>query len=209
MARYIGPSCRQCRRIGEKLFLKGKRCYSDKCAIDRKRLEPGASKGHRRKKLSDYGMQLIEKQKVKKIYGLLEKQFHSYYVKAAAMPGVTGHSLLGFLEKRLDNVLFRAGFAVSRTQSRQFVRHGQVTVNGKKVNIPSFQVRVGDVVMIKDKFRQCQALLDAVGISKGREVPEWMRTELEQGRVTIAREPQRSDIGANINESTVVEFYSK
>lgn len=208
MARNLNPKCRQCRRIGEKLFLKGARCYTEKCALDRRKKAPGMH-GGRRRKLSDYGLQLNEKQKVKKMYGMMENQFRRYYEKASRMPGVTGHNLLKLLEKRLDNVVYRAGFATSRNQARQFVRHGHILVNGKRVDIPSYLIKVNDVIEIKDKFRQNDFLKDAIDRASTSTIPEWLSVESDKFKATVLREPERSDISANINETAIVEFYSK
>jgi small subunit ribosomal protein S4 len=208
MARNLKPDCRQCRRIGEKLFLKGMRCYSEKCAIDKKRGVPGISK-RRRGKLSDFGLQLNEKQKVKKMYGMMEGQFRKYYEKASMMNGVTGHNLLKLLETRLDNVVYRAGFASSRAQARQIVRHGQILMNGREVNIPSVHVKVGDSIEIKEKFRQNSFLKSAIETSSVGNIPEWLQVDHEHYKVVIGREPERTDVSDTINEKSIVEFYSK
>ncbi|MDD2717077.1 MAG: 30S ribosomal protein S4 [Candidatus Wallbacteria bacterium] len=209
MARNLLPSCRQCRRTGEKLFMKGVRCYSEKCAFERRKFAPGMQSGKRRSKLSDYGMQLNEKQKCKKMYGMMEAQFHRYYYIANKMAGVTGHNLLRLLEKRLDNALFRSGFAISRTQSRQFVRHGHVLINGKRVNIPSYQIKTGDVLEIKTTFRQNENFKVLLEAGKSREIPGWLQVDFENYKSKVLREPERADIQGTINENTIVEFYSK
>jgi len=208
MARNLKPDCRQCRRIGEKLFLKGLRCYSEKCAIEKKRGVPGISK-RRRGKFSDFGLQLNEKQKVKKMYGMMEGQFRKYYERAARMAGVTGHNLLTLLEMRLDNVVFRAGFSASRTQARQFVRHGHIIVNGREVNIPSFHVKIGDSIEIKEKFRQNNFLKSAMESRSADNVPEWIQADYEHYKAIIGRAPERADVSDTINEKSIVEFYSK
>jgi len=208
MGRNLKPDCRQCRRIGEKLFLKGMRCYSEKCAIDKKRGVPGVTK-RRRMKVSDFGLQLHEKQKVKKMYGMMEGQFRKYYERANMMNGVTGHNLLWLLETRLDNAVYRSGFASSRAQARQIVRHGQVLLNGREVNIPSVHVKVGDCIEIKEKFRQNVFLKGAMEASSAANIPEWIQADHEHYKTVIGRDPERTDVSDTINEKSIVEFYSK
>ena len=206
MARYTGPACRLCRREGTKLFLKGERCLSGKCSFDRRPTAPGQH-GAARKKVEEYGMQLREKQKTKRYYGVLEKQFKSYYVKADKMDGITGENLLSLLERRLDNVVYRMGMAESRTDARQLVLHGHFTLNGKKVTIPSLQIKVGDVITVKENK---QAKAPFVAVKETRVVtPKWLEfnpTKLE-GKVTAL--PQRDDIDLNIEEHLIIELYSK
>ena len=210
MARRIGATCRLCRTEGEKLFLKGTRCIADKCAVVKRQYSPGqhgATK--RRKKLSNYALQLRQKQKVKKIYGLLEKQFRNYFIKADKAKGVTGEVLLQFLERRLDNVIFRACFAESRSKARQMVRHRFVKVNGRRVDIPSFLVKVGDTVEITGKENQKKAVSETIKIVADRGTPEWMDVSEDKLVSNIVRLPVKSDIGMDIEENLIVELYSK
>lgn len=210
MARYREPVCRLCRREGGKLFLKGDRCYKPSCPIEKRGTNPpGQHGGARRKALAGYGQQLREKQKVKRIYFVLEKQFRNYFEKALRQRGVTGENLLFMLERRLDNVVYRAGFATSRRQGRQLVNHGHVTVNGRKVDIPSFQVKVGDVVSVKTKTRSNGHVEGAWQTAAGRGRPAWISPQAEEYTVTIATLPTRQDIDQNINEQLIVELYSK
>ncbi len=208
MARYTGSVCRLCRRENLKLFLKGERCYTDKCAIERRNYPPGQH-GQGRPKFSEYSIQLREKQKVKRIYGLLEKQFRRTFAEAARSRGITGETLLVLLERRLDNVTYRLGFAGSRAEARTLVRHGHITVNGKKVNIPSYTVRVGDVVAVKEPSRQITRVLSALEGSQRRGVPDWAEVDRDacSGRIKLL--PSRSDITMPINEKLIVELYSK
>lgn len=208
MARYIGASCRLCRREGMQLFLKGDRCYTDKCAIERRHYPPGQH-GHRRAKLSDYGTQLREKQKVKRIYGVLEKQFRSYFEKAERQKGVTGTNLLVLLERRLDNVVYRLGLANSRTQARQLVRHGLVLVNGKSVNLPSFLVKKEDTVQATEKGRSQPLIRDALEAVARRGCPPWLELNKEEARGRVIMLPLREDITMPIQEHLIVELYSK
>lgn len=208
MARYTGPSCRLCRSEGTKLFLKGARCNMDKCAIARRAYSPGQH-GKTRVKLSDYGLQLREKQKVKRMYGILEKQFRRYFAIAARTKGVTGETLLQQLERRLDNVIFRCGFAVSRTQARQVVRHGMILVDNKRVNIPSYPVDKDQIFTVKSKENLHKNIKNNVEISKGRSVPTWLEVDLDKLTVKVLRLPQRSDIAFPIKEQLIVELYSK
>lgn len=208
MARYTGSVCRLCRRENLKLFLKGDRCYTDKCAIERRNYPPGQH-GQARPKFSEYSLQLREKQKVKRMYGLLENQFRRTFAQAARTRGITGETLLVLLERRLDNVAYRLGFASSRADARTLVRHGHILVNGKKVNIPSYLVRVGDLVSVKEQSRQKTRVMAAMEGAQRRGVPDWAEVDREafSGRVKIL--PTRSDITMPINEKLIVELYSK
>jgi len=208
MARYIGPVCRQCRREGLKLFLKGDRCYTEKCSIERRAYPPGEhGQGHR--KQSDYGLQLREKQKVRRMYGLLEKQFRSYYYDADGQKGVTGSNLLRLLEIRLDNAVFRLGFAVNRAEARQIVRHNHILVNGRKANIPAMRVRKGDIIEIRPKARKHARIQSALANVDRRGVPEWLDLDKKNFRGTVARVPEREDVTMPIEEHLIVELYSK
>ena len=210
MARDTGSVCRRCRREDTKLFLKGERCYTDKCAYERRSYPPGQHGQRRmRGKHSDYYFQLREKQKVKRMYGLLEKQFRLYYTRADRTKGVTGTNLLVILEQRLDNVVYRLGFAVSRNQGRQLVRHGHVKINGRKVTIPSFRVKVGDVVEIRDKSRKISPILEALETVDRRGVPQWLDLEKDNFKGTVQALPAREDITMPIQEQLIVELYSK
>ncbi len=209
MARYIGPVCRLCRREDAKLFLKGDRCFSDKCGYDRRQYPPGQHGQGRKKRPSDYGQQLREKQKVKRIYGLLEKQFRGYYYRASRMKGVTGENLLVLLERRLDNVTLRCGFSSSHAEARQLVRHGHFLVNGKRINIPSYQVRAGDIVEVRDNSRKIQRIVDALGQVDRVPRPAWIDLDKENMRGKITALPTRSDISSDIDEQLIVELYSK
>ncbi len=208
MARYKDSVCRLCRRENLKLFLKGERCYTDKCAIERRNYPPGQH-GQARKKFSEYSIQLREKQKVKRMYGLLENQFRRTFAQAARTKGITGETLLVLLERRLDNVAYRLGFAGSRAEARLLVRHGHVLVNGQKVNIPSYIVRVGDVVSVKERSRQITRVLSAMEGAQRRGVPDWAELDRDtcSGRIKLL--PTRSDITMPINEKLIVELYSK
>ncbi len=208
MARYIGSKCRQCRREGEKLFLKGEKCYSAKCAMENRPFPPGQH-GQRRTRLSDYARQLREKQKLRRIYGILEKQFRSYYQEADRRKGSTGENLLQLLESRLDNVVYRMGFGVSRTEARQLVRHNGITVNGGKVNIPSYQVKPGDVIAVSDKAREQLRVKAAVEFNGQRDMPEWVDVNASKLEGTFKTVPERSELPAEIQEQLVVELYSK
>jgi small subunit ribosomal protein S4 len=209
MARYIKSSCRVCRREGEKLFLKGTRCYTEKCAFGKREYSPGQHGKGRRFKISNYGLQLREKQKVKKIYGLLERQFRRYFALASRSKGVTGAKLLELLERRLDNVIFRACFAVSRAQARQIVRHGNVFVNNRKVNIPSYLLRTGDSVHIRQTERLIKNIKDTIEKAKDRGIPSWIDVDFQNLKVKIVRIPERIDVGMDIKEQLIVELYSK
>ena len=208
MARYTGPSCRLCRRENMELFLKGDRCYTDKCAIKRRNYPPGQH-GQGRTKTSAYGVQLREKQKVRRIYGILEKQFRGYFHEADRMKGVTGENLLSLLERRLDNVVYRLGFASSRTESRQIVRHGHFTLNGRKVDIPSIQVRIGDVIVLREKSRAIVSINDSLEAVVRRGVPQWLELDRDGFKGSIKGYPAREDITTPIQEQLVVELYSK
>lgn len=209
MARYTGPSCRLCRREGQKLFLKGERCYSDKCAlITRKGAVPGQH-GQGRKKVSEYGIQLRAKQKTKRFYGVSESQFHHYYEMAERKVGITGENLLRYLESRLDNIVYRAGFANSRKEARQLVLHRHFTVNGKRVNVPSYLCREGDVIAVADNFKSSDKLESITEINGARPVPEWMNKNGDQATVSIVRLPNREDIDLEVEERLIVELYSK
>jgi small subunit ribosomal protein S4 len=209
MARYIGPVCRMCRREDAKLFLKGDRCFTDKCGYERRQYPPGQHGQGRKKRPSDYGQQLREKQKVKRIYGLLEKQFRGYYYRASRMKGVTGENLLVLLERRLDNVALRCGFSSSHAEARQLVRHGHFTVNGKRINIPSYQVRAGDVVEVRPNSKKIQRIVDALGQVERVPRPAWIDLDKENMRGKISALPTRSDIASDIDEQLIVELYSK
>ena len=209
MARYIEDSCRICRREGEKLFLKGSRCYTDKCAITRRAYGPGQH-GQKRKKQSEYGMQLREKQKAKAFYGVLESQFRKYFEEAARSKEITGLKLLQILESRLDNVVYRLGLATSRGQARQLVRHGHFTVNGHKVDIPSYLTKVGDVIAVREADRNAEnfkAIVEAT--ENGRPVPTWLEANLSDRSGKIVAVPSRDEIDLNVQEHLIVELYSK
>lgn len=208
MARYTESVCRLCRRENLKLFLKGERCYTDKCAIERRNYPPGQH-GQGRPKFSEYSIQLREKQKVKRMYGLLEKQFRRTFAEAARTKGITGETLLVLLERRLDNVTYRLGFAGSRAEARTLVRHGHILVNGKKVNIPSYTVRVGDVISVKEPSRQMTRVLSAMEGSQRRGVPDWAEVDRDACSGKIKLLPSRSDVTMPINEKLIVELYSK
>jgi len=208
MARNLEPSCKQCRREGDKLFLKGARCESDKCAMERRPYAPGEH-GRGRVKETEYRLQLREKQKAKRIYGLLERQFRRYYGKASRQKGITGENLLFLLECRLDNVVYRGGLASSRKDARQLVRHGHVMVNGRKVNIPSYQVKEKDVIELKEKARDMVRVLQAVRMAEGRPVAPWLKVDLEKRRIEVIAQPRREDIDVPVKESLIVELYSK
>ena len=208
MARYTEAVCRQCRREGQKLFLKGDRCYTQKCAIDCRGYAPGQH-GQGRSKTSEYGSQLREKQKVRRYYGVLEKQFRSYFAMAEKRQGITGENLLAILESRLDNVIYRLGFANSRNQARQLVRHGIFTLNGHKVTIPSLQVRVGDTLEVPEKNRKIPVLAEAQEVIARRGCPGWLEADGAAFKGTVKALPQRDDIQFPVNEQLIVELYSK
>ncbi len=210
MARYRDAVCRLCRREGGKLFLKGDRCYKPSCAIEKRGTNPPGQHGAaRRKMLQGYGEQLREKQKVKRIYFVLEKQFRNYFEKALRQKGVTGENLLFMLERRLDNVVYRSGFSTSRRQARQLVNHGHITVNGRKVDIPSFQVKTGDVVTVKDRSQKNTHVEGAWQTAVGRGRPSWLSAGSQEFSIAVSGNPQRQDVDANINEQLIVELYSK
>ena len=209
MARYRGSVCRICRRENLKLFLKGDRCYSDKCAFDRRGYAPGDHGQRRRGKTSDYGIQLREKQKVKRMFGLSEKQFHLFFERADSQRGITGTNLLAMLERRMDNVIYRLGFVNSRTQGRHFVKHNHFLVNGKKVNIPSYLIKVGDVVEVREKSKKIQAITDALDAVVRRGVPHWLELEKDSMKGSVTAIPAREDITMPIQEKLIVELYSK
>ena len=208
MARYTDVVCRICRREGDKLFLKGDRCYSDKCAIARRSYAPGQH-GQGRKKSSEYGTQLREKQKAKRYYGLLEGQFYHYFELAEKMSGMTGENLLKVLESRLDNVVYRAGFAMSRPEARQLVSHAHFTVNGKKVNIPSYRVKAGDVVAIAEKSMSNEKFKAVLEANASRPALNWLSLDKAKGQVTVVNLPERSEIDLQVEEHLIVELYSK
>ena len=209
MARYIGPVCRLCRREGMKLFLKGERCYTEKCAIEKRNLPPGQHGKLRKAKLVGYGLQLREKQKVKRIYGVLENQFRRYFEMADRQRGITGETLLQLLERRMDNVIYRLGLATSRAQARQFVRHGHFTVNGKKVDIPSYSVRMGDVVAVRASSGENPTIQHAAEEVKGRGIPEWLALEPTGLSGRVSQLPTREQINLPVQEQLIVELYSK
>ena len=209
MARYTDSVCRQCRRENLKLFLKGDRCYSDKCAFDRRGYPPGQHGQRRGRKISDYGIQLREKQKVKRMYGLSEKQFHLFFERADNQKGITGTNLLVFLERRLDNVVYRLGFVNSRAQGRHFVRHSHFLINGKKVNIPSYLIKIGDVVEVREKSRKIQTLENALDAVVRRGIPQWLDLEKETMKGMVKEFPSREDLTTPIQEQLIVELYSK
>lgn len=206
MARYTGAVCRQCRREGQKLFLKGERCYSDKCALAKRSFAPGQH-GQGRKKSSEYGIQLRAKQKAKRYYGVLESQFAKYFEMAERRTGIAGENLLKILESRLDNVVYRAGFGISRRQARQLVLHRHFTVNGERVNIPSYLVKPGDVVAVHGTA--CDIIKENVELNSARPVPMWMSLDADNMKATINRLPERSEIDLDVEEQLIVELYSK
>ena len=209
MARYTGPVCRMCRREGMKLFLKGERCYAEKCAIEKRNTPPGQHGTARKAKLAGYGLQLREKQRVKRIYGVLENQFRRYFEAADRQRGITGELLLQKLECRLDNVAYRLGFATSRSQARQLVRHGHFAVNGRKVDIPSRLVREGDVVGVRGRSQKNAFVLHAMEEVKGRGIPEWLSPLPEQMAGRVVALPSRAQINLPVQEQLIVELYSK
>ena len=208
MSRYTDANCKLCRREGQKLFLKGERCYSTKCALEKRNYAPGQH-GQARKKQSEYGLQLREKQKAKFIYGVLEKPFRNYYAKASRMNGQVGANLMILLECRLDNVLFRMGFGRTRKETRQIVDHKHVLVNGKSVNIPSYLVKAGDVIEIKEKYKSSQRYKDIAEVTGGRMVPAWLEVDAENLKGTVKELPSRDEIDVPVNEVLIVELYSK
>ena len=208
MARTTGAVCRLCRREGMKLFLKGDRCFKEKCAFERRGYAPGQH-GRRRTKIQGYGIQLREKQKVKRMYGVLERQFRNYFASASQKKGITGANLLQMLESRLDNVVYRLGFAFSRSAARQLVAHGHIRVNGKKVDIPAFLVKAGDVLTLKDDSRKNDHIKISLDTAKGRGVPAWLELDADRFQGTVKQLPTREDIQLPIQEQLIVELYSK
>jgi small subunit ribosomal protein S4 len=209
LARYTGSVCRICRRENLKLFLKGDRCYSDKCAFDRRSYPPGQHGQRRGRKVSDYGIQLREKQKVKRMYGLSEKQFRLFFKRADKQRGITGTNLLMMLERRLDNAVYRMGFVNSRTQGRHFVKHNHFLVNGKKVNIPSYLTHAGDVIEVCEKSRKVKAIEDAMDAVVRRGLPQWLELEKDKFKASVKALPVREDITMPIEEQLIIELYSK
>ena len=208
MARYIGPACKLCRRENMKLFLKGERCYTDKCSFDRRPYPPGMH-GQRRSKVTEFGVRMREKQKVRRIYGLLERQFAGYFEEADRLKGVTGTNLLSLLERRLDSVIFRLGFGATRTDARQLVRHKHVQVNGRTVNIPSFLVKPGDKVSIREASKPSARIATALEVAARREQPEWLELDRDNLVGTVRMMPNREAITLPISEQLIVEFYSR
>jgi small subunit ribosomal protein S4 len=210
MARNRNPQCRQCRREGMKLFLKGERCHTEKCAIEKRNFPPGQHGKDRKPKIVGYGLQLREKQKARRYYGVLEQQFRNLFEKAAKMKGITGDNLLGMLERRLDNVIYRMGFGTSRAQARQIVRHGHIQVNGRKVNIPSFTVKAGDVVEVREKSRNNPTILGARDATAHAPSPNWLEVDRENLKARVIGQPKREDlVQIQLNEQLIVELYSK
>jgi small subunit ribosomal protein S4 len=208
VARNLDPKCRQCRREGEKLFLKGEKCFTDKCAIERRNYAPGQH-GQKSTRLSDYGVQLREKQKLRRIYGILERQFHNNYQLADKQRGITGENLLQLLECRLDTVSYRMGFGASRSEARQIVRHNGILVNGHRVNIPSYQVKPGDVIEVAEKAKNHLRIKAAVEAAEQRSFPDWIDMDVKAMKGIFKTKPERSDLPSSINESLVIELYSK
>ncbi len=208
MARYRGATCRLCRREGEKMFLKGDRCYSDKCAMEKRPYPPGQA-GKKRPRESEYRLQMREKQKTKRTYGMLEKQFHSYYEEASRLPGITGENFRIVCETRLDNVGYRLGFAKSRAEARQIVRHGHITVNAKRVDIPSMHVREGDLVAIAPKAKDLLVIKAAIIASERSAVPGWLEVDIEKLQGNVIAMPKRDQIDLTVHETLIVELYSK
>jgi len=209
LARNLDPKCRQCRREGEKLFLKAEKCFTEKCAIEKRNYPPGQHGQRRASRLSDYGVQLREKQKLRRIYGVLEKQFRSYYAEADRKKGITGENLLQMLESRLDNVAYKMGLGGSRTEARQIVKHNSILVNGKRVNIPSYQVQPGDSISVVDKSKDQLRIKSALDAADERGIPEWLEVDVKKLTGLFKNRPERDDLPSTINESLVVELYSK
>jgi len=209
MARYTGPVCRLCRREGTKLFLKGTKCTSDRCPLEKRNFPPGQHGKDRKAKIVGYGLQLHEKQKAKRMYFTLESQFREYYEKASRATGVTGELLIQQLERRLDNVTYRLGYAISRRQARQLLRHGHVTVNGRKVNIPSYQVNAGDVIAVRDDAKKLLIVEQASQYAAQNPVPSWLEANFENLSGRVLHLPKRADVNLPINEQLIVELYSK
>jgi len=208
VARYTGANCKLCRRENMKLYLKGERCYKEKCAFEKKDYAPGQH-GKLRKKLSGYGIQLREKQKTKRIYGVLETQFHRYFEKASSAQGITGENLLQLLERRLDNFVYRAGFSGSRKEARQMVKHEHFFVNGKKVSIPSFLIKPGMIIEVKESSRDHTRIVESLETAHGRGIPEWIILDKAGFKAEVTRLPVRGDVNYDIQESLIVELYSK
>ncbi|RUA01757.1 MAG: 30S ribosomal protein S4 [Candidatus Neomarinimicrobiota bacterium] len=211
MARYTGPVCRLCRREGMKLFLKGERCYAEKCAIEKRNVPPGSQQGRRRRpmKVMGYGLQLREKQKVKRTYGVLESQFRRYFAEAERQRGITGETLLQLLERRLDNVVYRLGLATSRPQARQLVRHGHFYVNGKRADVPSYSLKEGDAVSVRERSNKKASILYAMEEVKGRGIPGWLQFDASAMTGRVASLPTREQINLPVQEQLIVELYSK
>ncbi len=210
MSRYIGPVCRLCRREAAKLYLKGAKCYSPKCPVDRKSYPPGQhGQMQTRRKVQDYGLQLREKQKARRIYGVLETQFHHYFEEAERLTGVTGENLLRLLEQRLDNVVYRLGLAASRKEARQLVVHRHFAVNGRTVNVPSYLVRAGDTISVRDGSKEDPPIVAALASSRGRRTPQWLEFDEDQRRGRVQWLPTREEIDTDIREQLIVEFYSR
>lgn len=209
MARYTDAVCRQCRREGEKLFLKGDKCYTVKCPVEKRAYPPGQHGQGRRRSISEYGLHIREKQKLRRVYGILERQFVRYYNLASSRKGVTGDNLLQILETRLDNVVYRLGFAASRPAARQLVMHGHITVNGKKVDIPSYSVRPGDVISTRERSRDIPSLKGSLEAASSRSVPEWLEMNFEQQTGRVVSIPTREQIDLKIQEHLIVEHYSR
>jgi small subunit ribosomal protein S4 len=211
MARYTGPVCKLCRREGEKLLLKGERCFTPKCALERRAYAPGmhGRQAQFRRKESEYGLQLREKQKARRIYGVLERQFRRYFREAERRKGLTGVNLLIILESRLDNVVYRLGFADSRAQARQLVRHGHFDVNGRKTNIPSFLVKAGDVIAVRERSKKLAYFRDLNAVIEHKVVPEWLSLDIPKMEGQVLALPTREDIDASLNEQLIVEYYSR
>jgi len=210
MARYIGPVCRLCRREGMKLFLKGERCHSEKCAVEKRNFPPGQHGKDRRPKIVGYGLQLREKQRTRRYYGVLERQFRNLFEKAAQSKGITGETMLNLLERRLDNVIYRMGLGTSRAQARQLVRHGHIQVNGRKVNIPSYVVKTNDVVEAREKSRNNPTILAARDATAHAPTPNWLELDRDTLRAKVVSSPKRDDlVQIQLNERLIVELYSK
>jgi small subunit ribosomal protein S4 len=209
LARYRDALCRLCRREGIKLFLKGQRCLTDKCAIEKRNFAPGQHGKSRRPKVVGYGLQLREKQKVRRLYGILEDQFRNYFEKAAATKGITGENLLQLLERRLDNTVYRLGLATSRAEARQLVRHGHIEVGGRKVNIPSFQVAPGQAIAVREKSRNLASIQRALDFTGGRSIPSWLEFDRASLQAKAVSLPKREDVNFPIQEQMIVELYSK
>lgn len=210
MARYTGSICRLCRREGLKLYLKGDRCYTPRCAIDRRGYAPGQhGQSRKTKKTSEYGLQLREKQKTRRIYGVLEGKFRRYFERAENQQGITGENLLRLLERRLDNVVYRLGLSTSRTEARQLIRHGHFTVNGRRVNIPSFSVKVGDVVAVREKSKESARIKELLERAADKALPDWLEYEPEQARGRVTALPKRDQIDVPVQEHLIIELYSR